>query len=92
MAKSDDKKARASDADRLKVLKKKLKKLKASVKEAAAGLEVRTEAAVSSAAGAAAAAIKEWTQSRSGKRAMVGLLVGTAAAAIGLVAVARVAS
>ena len=58
MAKSDDKKARASDADRLKVLKKKLKKLKASVREAAAGLEVRTEAAVSSAAGAAAAAIK----------------------------------
>lgn len=37
------------------------------------------------------AAIKEWTQSRSGKRAMVGILVGTAAVAIGLVAVARVA-
>ncbi len=58
MAKSDDKKAKPSDADRLKALKTKLKKLKASVKEAAAGLELRTEAAVSSAAGAAVAAIK----------------------------------
>ena len=54
MAKSDDKKAKPSDADRLKALKKKLKKLKASVKDAAAGLETRA----SSAAEAAVAAIK----------------------------------
>ncbi|MBP8932170.1 MAG: bifunctional ornithine acetyltransferase/N-acetylglutamate synthase, partial [Paracoccus sp.] len=54
MAKSDDKKAKPSDADRLKALKKKLKKLKASVKDAAAGLESRA----GSAAEAAVAAIK----------------------------------
>ena len=58
MAKSDDKKVKPSDAARLKVLKKKLKKLKASVKEAAVGLEARAEAAASSAAGAAVAAIR----------------------------------
>ena len=46
MAKSADKKARLSDAEKLKVLKKKLKKLKASVRDAASGAEAVVPASV----------------------------------------------
>ncbi|WP_199260621.1 bifunctional glutamate N-acetyltransferase/amino-acid acetyltransferase ArgJ [Paracoccus binzhouensis] len=53
MAKAEDKKARLSDAEKLNVLKKKLKKLKAAFKETAASLEARVE----SVAGAAVEAV-----------------------------------
>ena len=58
MAKPDDKKARSSDADKLKVLKKKLKKLKNSVREAAANLETRAEEVVATVAVKAVKATK----------------------------------
>ena len=43
MAKPEDKKPRLSDADKLKSLKKKLKKLTVAVKETAASVEARIE-------------------------------------------------
>ena len=58
MAKSDDKKARVSDAEKLKSLKKKLKKLKNTVKQAAAGLETRAETAIAAVAVKAVKATK----------------------------------
>jgi len=49
MARTDGKKSRLSDAEKLKALKKKLKKLTLAVKETAASLEMRAEAAVAAA-------------------------------------------
>ncbi len=46
MAKADDKKPKLSDADKLRALKKKLKKLSSAVKQTAASVESRSEKAV----------------------------------------------
>lgn len=57
MAKADDKKPRLSDADKLRALKKKLKKLSSAVKQTAASVEARAEKTIGKVAETVAAKV-----------------------------------